>query len=635
MSSFQSFMLAPKTVATVKQESIASIVQPKPKERRTLPAPFYINKLPLFSSLPPETRRWIHDSTDERAAIEHGCRYSEARGAYVVNWIEKNCILYEGSNAGEYMSVEDWQWHLFMQFGWLWFSQDWAVKTGKEELGWVRRFRVISGWVPKKNAKSPTLAAGGLYCFAADGERGNKCYSVALDKNQAEIAHNHALEFVRANPEAFSYCKINATTKTIEDLRTKSKYLIKAGSNAKDRNRNEGLNGYLFVDEVHVVEEGQMKILERAGISRRNWLKLQLSTSGTNIAGYGFKQCQIGRQNRINADEGRAFNFRFLHIEYSCPQDVSTDDLRDEIKIKDYIKMANPTLGRIVMMDEALNDWQMSCSNDTELMTFAMYRLNLWSASGGKYIPTSDWNRCKKLFKLADMKQYPAVIGCDFSRKRDMVCLMLMFAVPTEVSVPIDPLDPDSDTEVQELNIPHIHPYFLLPKAAVSRYKNNINFENFAERKQLTIVNQQAIRPETIAAMLDDLINRYDVRCVGSDNAYSTDVATLLSSKYGHETSGETSIFAFISQTAQAIGPAVEQLQNLVLNQEIVHRGHPVLDWQLSHLQIVEDSNGNRRFEKPTADNYKKIDGWSALANGIYCMMCTPDMYPGQLFIKA
>lgn len=630
MSDFREFLLNSKKSTRAATRTAEVLNQ---RQRRILPVhevpSFYINKLPLLTALPPETKRWIRDATDERAAIEKGCRFVEARGQYAVDWVESNCILYEGYNAGERMSVEDWQYELYMQvFGWMWFSKDWAVKTGKQELGWVRRYRKVRGWVPKKNTKSPTLASCGLYCLIADGERGQKCFSVAKDVKQALLAHAHAVEFVRQNPQLGAVCQVNKTTNEIHYHTTRSTYSIRTGATANNRDRNEGLNGNLFVDEVHVVDENQMGILDRAGISRRQFLDMGLSTAGTNVAGYGFKQWEFGRLNIKAAAEGKAFDFRFKHLEFSIEPETSFDDLRDPKKIDAYIEQANPTLGRIVMRDEIKQDWLNSCRSDTELAKFAMYRLNQWNQSGGAYIAGSDWIKCAKKYKFADVKDYPCVVGGDFSRRRDMTALTLMFAVPTVVTLPIDPFDEYSEWEDREINVPHIFPFFYLPERAVKMYERFIDLKAYEAAGLLTITKGATLRAEEIAQKLAAIESKFDLRKVGTDSFYAKDVAAVLDSQYGWDIESK---FGLISQTAANIGPAVEQLLNCVLNKEIAHPNNAILNWQLSNISIVEDTNGNRRFKKATSDNYRKIDGWSALANGIYCMMCDPELYPGQV----
>lgn len=532
------------------------------------------------------------------------------------------------------MSVEDWQYELFMQtFGWLWFSKEWALKTGSEKLGWVRRFRKVSGWVPKKNAKSPTLAAAGLYTLLADGEMGQKCFSVALDQKQALIAHQHAIEFVNQSPKLRKRCQVHKQEKTITDHWTKSVYSVRAGSKAgASRNSNEGLNGNLFVDESHVVDETQMSILKRAGQSRRQFLHMQLSTAGTNTAGYGYKECLAGRKNIENAASGLPFNFRSKHLEFAVHPDTSLDEIRDPTKIEAFIRQANPSVGRIVSYEALEADWNENKGADTTLTEFAMYGLNLWSTSGGLFVAGSDWNKCAKPFAFKDMKKYPAVVGGDFAKRGDLCCVHLGFAVPTVVKLRVDPFDPDSEWKEQLINIPYTHPYFLLPQKAVERYRKHIKFDDYVDQGLLTVVPGATIRPQVIAQLIARIDKTFKLRRVGSDLIYSTDVANILHTEYGWDIEGPDSRYYMISQSCVSLGPAVEQLKNCILNKEIVHKGNALMDWQLRNVQVVEDTNGNRRFSKPNQDDYRKIDGWSALLNMTFVMMSDPELYPGQVF---
>lgn len=631
-TAFKDFLRTSKSKTAAAAASTEAAVTVSRRVLEFPPHVFNINKLPLSSALPPETKRWIRDATDERAAIESGCRFQEKIGQYRVDWIEKNCILYEGDLAGTHMLIADWQYEFFMQWGWMWFSKSWAEKTGQEALGWVRRFRKFNILVPKKNAKSPTLAAAGLSVQLADGEPGNKCYTVALVHDQALLSHQHAIEFVKQNSTLAARCTVNKTTSEIYDGVTKSRFGIRSGSTAGSRNRLEGLNGSLFLDESHVANREQMGILERAGISRRQFIHVQVSTAGTDITGYGYEECLESRRNIIDATEGRDFNFRLKHLEWAIPPDTSMAQLRDPALIDGYIRMATPTLNRIVMEDEIKQEWAKAVNSDTKLAKFAMYRLDLWNASGGDYIAGSDWNKCKRAFLMRSMRPYPAVIGCDFARRRDMCCICVMFAVPETRMLAIDPFDPNTEYEDREINIPHIQPYFYLPHNTVRKYSESMNLDQFIDLGLLNVVNGSTVRPEILANQINALTERYDVRRVGTDSYYSTDVGSVLASKHGWDVESPDSIYSLISQRITSLSPAVEQLMNCVLETEYAHSGNALMDWQLSNIRIIEDNNGNRRFAKATSNSPQKIDGWAAQVNGIFCMMSDPDLYPGQVY---
>ena len=108
----------------------------------------------------------IKNASDEKAAA-NGCRFEESRGRDAVDWIERYCKLYEGELAGQPLRLLDWQLDTTLRlFGWVRHSAKWGRA--------VRRFRQASIWVAKKNGKTPTLAAWGLYLLCGDGEPGAK-----------------------------------------------------------------------------------------------------------------------------------------------------------------------------------------------------------------------------------------------------------------------------------------------------------------------------------------------------------------------------------------------------------------------------------------------------------------------------
>jgi phage terminase large subunit-like protein len=271
-----------------------------------------------------------------------------------------------------------------------------------------------------------------------------------------------------------------------------------------------------------------------------------------------------GRDNIKAAEEGRAFNFRLKHLEFAIPDDTALDDVRDPAKIDAYIKMSNPSLERIVLYDEIKQAWQDACASDTETARFAMYRLNLWNTSGGEYIAGADWKKCAKRFLIRDIKKYPAVIGGDFSRRRDMTALVLAVAVPITIECKVDPFDPDCVEYVErEINVPYIKPYFFLPQRAVQLYARHINLKEFAEVGALTITTGATIRSSEIAAKIHSLSKIFHVEMLGTDAAYAGDVATELEVKYGWDIESQVGL---IQQTAMNIGPAVGSFWNFSTN---------------------------------------------------------------------
>ena len=535
----------------------------------------YVENLKALKSVDSVTKQWIRNANDERAAQE-GCRFSEKRGQFAVDWVSNYCHLYEGSQAGKLMVLEDWQYEWFMQlYGWLRYD---------EELGkWVRRFNKADAWIPKKNGKSPTLAANGLYLLIGDGEMGQKCYSAARDGKQAMISHKHAMHMVKMSPYLNAECKVNQASGTITHVPTKSEYIIVTGQNNRS---TEGFNGSVLVDEIHVVDESLIERIKRAGISREEPIFMEMSTAGDNADGYGHKKYKYG----CKVAKGQLYAPDFLFVDFSVDHDeITLEDYRDSAKVEKMIINTNPTLGRIVRKAEALADYRDSTQSQTELIRFAQYRTNLWTASSAAWIDPSDWSRCRHRYSLEDLMEYPCAAGLDLSKTRDMTALTLMFGVPDE----------DDEEKVR----PYSLTYSWLPEPTLKRYKEQVDMEPWKKGGWLETCPRKAIDYSMITDRLKWCNDNLDMRCIGYDPYNADTVIEELEDEYDDEQ------LVSIAQTMPNMGPASASFERLVLREELKHNGNPILRWQIGHCEIKHDPVGNFRPVKPEANDYRKIDG--------------------------
>ena len=594
----------------------------EPKRWQTLYAPvqaFYIAKLTPLCAVDKSTTRWIRNAADERAAQE-GMKFSQRKGQFVVDWIEEYCRLYEDSafvRAGSPLLCDDWQYEYFMQlFGW---------QRNSEELGgWIRRFTHAGIWIAKKNAKSPTLAATGLYMLIGDGEQGQKCYSVARDGKQAKIAHNHAIEMVKMSPILIGECKINHTDGIIRHIPTKSVFSVVHGENSRS---TEGFNGSLFCDETHVLDQQHMDRLKRAGISRREPLHVEVSTAGNNADGYGLNRYEYGKRiYEMKSD--RDYNPHFLFIDFSIDQKVQMDNLRDEKFVSNIAPICNPALGRILRKEEFMSDWRDAIQSDTELRQFAMYRLNLWLKDSATWVELADWLRCSKSpladslteeaqetyeqsteivhengrpvlrstelpvykqYTLEHLMEYPCVGGLDLSKTLDMTALTLIFAVPDEL-----------------LGVrPYTWTWHWLPYVTADKYRRYIDLDRPEFRPWLQLVNQKTIDYEVIARRLEWIRDNFDLRSLGYDTYNSSDIVRYLINDYGWN----EEMLVKVPQNMKFMGPITKEIERWIIRHEIHHPDNSLLSWQFQHVSLDTDRLGNYRIVKPDRDDYRKIDG--------------------------
>jgi hypothetical protein len=119
------------------------------------------------SAVDPITQAWIRNASDVKAAAV-GCRFNVERGSYTVFWVERYCRLYEGESfAGLPMILAGCH-----------DCGTYDLPSAIELDEWEDPAKEVYAerWVPKKNKKSPTLAAWGLYLLCGDGEPGQKVF---------------------------------------------------------------------------------------------------------------------------------------------------------------------------------------------------------------------------------------------------------------------------------------------------------------------------------------------------------------------------------------------------------------------------------------------------------------------------
>jgi len=559
------------------------------------------------------TTLWIRNAADERAARD-GCWFDPQAAAYVVWWVEYYCTLYEGSHAGERLwlrgthdhdwmpdrapfdvALDEYQQRLqahaeYVRDG---AATDWQLDAIARAFGWqshsqeldrpVRRFTDISWWVPKKNKKSPTLAALGLYLLCGDGEPGQKVYFGAKDGGQArDIAGKHAVEMMDASHELSSECRLNKNLCQITHTPTKSILKPISSGDTRSQKSKEGLNGSLLVDETHVVDRAFMNRVDRCGISRDEPIVLTTSTAGNDPDCYGKERRDYGEQ----VNSGHITDSRHMFAEYAAPETLTDAEMAsDPVK---YGKLANPAWGHTIKEAEYLADYRKSSRSITALADFKMYRLNMWQKTASPWIRSSDWERCRRDYTMELLRGQPCVASLDLSKTRDMSALVLMF---------------EQGDEVWQL------PWFYLPEYQANQESHRVNYLDWAEHGWLTLTPGDVVDYAYIEADIARANELFDVQELVFDPMYARDLATRVDTSLGIDS-------VEFPQTIMHFGPACAEYERRVIAGTMCHNGNPILSWQAGHVQVKTDANNNRRPVKPKNDDHKKIDGIVAAIMG-------------------
>jgi len=535
----------------------------------------------------------------DQIAIEEGCRYDVARALFAIEWMESHLVLYEGEYAGEPFECRDWQDLVSRRlYGW--------VIIDEERERWVRRFTACIVFIPKKNKKSPTLAANAIYVGFGDGEPGNHFYLCAKDGRQAkEIAGTHAVQMVKQSALA-DECRINMNEMKItwygqrvrnadDTKRVIERATIQplSSSNARTTQSKEGLNGSFGVDESHVVDWEYVDIIKRMGISRPEPLRFDFSTAGNNPDGYGKDRFDYGLA--VNAAKD-VIDIRTCAAIYAVPQKLTLKEF-EKAPVK-YGRMANPAWGHTIHKAEFLADFEQSKRSITAWLKFLMYRLNVWQKTASPWLRGDRWDECATQYTSADLIGQPCGAAWDLMRSKDMASLGLVF-----------PEDDASDEEARA-DVPYRSlVYYWMPEEAVDEYAGEVPLlRQWAADGWIRVVDGATINYRQIEEETAAILSLYDCQRFHFDPMFATASVQNLIERHGFL---EERVAEF-PQTRKYYSYPIGVFEKLVTDGKMHHEDNPVTNWQAGHV-CVKDYDGKKILAKPDNKPAKKIDGIAAL----------------------
>jgi phage terminase large subunit-like protein len=557
------------------------------------------------------TKLWMRNESD-KLAVANGCWFDVSRAAYTVWWIERYCRLYEGEWAGEpcllrsgfkeldspilddweeggeqrsiaraerYLQLlasnenPDWQYECTMRlFGWVKNSERWGRAVRSHNAGSI--------WIPKKQKKSPTLAAWGVYLTCGDGEMGSKVFVGAKDGNQAKIAMKHAIAMVEQSPELLSECRINKNEMSITHIPTRSEMKPLSSANERSKNSKEGINGHILIDETHVVDRDFIKIISRAGISRAEPLHIEVSTAGNNPDGYGKERQDYARQVACGAEK----NDQLFVAIYEAPQTLSDKDLcEDPVK---YGKLANPAWGHTAHEEEFLADFAQSRRTISGLADFKMYRLNIWQHTANQWLRMDDWLRCGDSRSIEDYQKQPAAVGMDLSKTKDMSALAI--SIPSAEKV-------------------HLFVRLWMTESYIEANSDKAAFKEWVAGGNLCMIPGDTIQESFIREEFERLAKLLDVKILVKDRAFAADFTEWCEERFPRVNQID------YPQNAQMMEKPIDDFEAAVIEGSLVHCNNPCLNWQAGHTSTHMNARGFRILKKPyKTDDYRKIDGMVA-----------------------
>jgi phage terminase large subunit-like protein len=458
-------------------------------------------------------------------------------------------------------------------------------------FGWkgpdgYRRYRVAYIEQGKGNGKSPLVGAIGLYMLTGDGEVQAQVFSAAVDRDQAKVPFHFAVSMVDRS-ELLSGAITKSGGKFGDVTKVHNLFHRKSGSYFRalsSDNAGRGKSGFLphcvILDELHEHPTDAMVEFVRANTKgRKQPLVLMITNSGvydpTSVCWRYHNYAE-----RLMTGTGEVDDEFFAYVCSLDKGDCWTD--------RAVWKKGNPLLG--VSIPERYLEQQVREATGMPSKQSVVRRLNFceWVESAAPFVEPEVWTANGATVNVEELRGRSCSGGLDLSGKNDLTALCLVFKL-------------DNGTKP-------VLSFFWTPKDTLRERedRDRAPYQQWVREGHLIAKEGRTIDYRWVAKKIGELTSLYRIESIAFDRWRIDDLQRELDAE------GVDVTLIPHGQGFQDMNPAVESLEDDLLESRLQHGNHPVLTWCVANVRVTEDPAGNRKFDKRKATG--RIDGCVALA---------------------
>lgn len=278
-----------------------------------------------------------------------------------------------------------------------------------------RRYYSEAVWgLPRKNGKSTSVAAFGLYMACADGEPGAEVYCAAAARQQARIIFDQDRRFVATSPTLAG--EFVPRRNWIDHPATGSVLRVISSDAPKQHGLNPSAN---VIDELHAHESGDLyAALTSAGGAREQPLTLTITTAGWNKSTVLGEIVDRALARTVLVEERPGLTIvrdrtnGFLLWWHGAPEDADPDD-------PEVWRIANPAPW---ITDRYLARERHKPS--MRLNDFRQLHLNQWPNVDEDWLPHGAWADCRDASVGLD-RGLPVAVGVDIALTHDYAAVVV------------------------------------------------------------------------------------------------------------------------------------------------------------------------------------------------------------------
>lgn len=489
------------------------------------------------------------------------------RGEKVIAFIEKYLLVPEGDLMGQPIKLEQFQRDFVLAV----YDNPHGTHTGVLSIG-------------RKNGKT-ALIAGLLLAHVAGPEavQNSQIVSGAMAQDQAALVFNLACKMIDLSPELSVRIRIFPSGKRLLGLAKNVEYKA-LSAEAKTKH---GLSPVLIIlDELGQVKgptDSFITTLQTAQGAYENAMQLIISTQAPTDADM---LSQI-----IDAQKHEPDPHIVCHV-YAAPEGCALED-------EEAWRAANPALG----VFRSMADMRKLCAKAKAQPSFAPefqnLNLNMRVEAAAPFVSRPTWEaNGEPPIEKPKAKVYG---GLDLSSVSDLTSAVLV--------------DADDGS---------VFPYFWLPEYDLKgrSERDKVKYNVWHDQGFLLTTPGKAIQYRFVAMELRRIFDEFDVQVFGFDRYLMSFLKEWLQKEDPRTgkplfSQAELDKFVDFGQGTASMTPALRDLEVKLLEGQLRHGKHPVLNMCAFNAKVVGDS-GARKFDKKTARG--RIDGMVALAIAVGVM---------------
>src|SRR3990167_6784754 len=460
-------------------------------------------------------------------------------------------------------------------------------------FGWqgsdgYRRFRVAYVETAKGSGKSPLAAWVGMKGLVADKEPRAEIYSAATKKDQAMILFRDAVAMRDQSPELSKRIGKSGTGEKCWNMA-----YIAHGAFFRPISSDDGQSGPRphigLIDELHEHKTNTVVEMMRAGTkSRRQALIFMITNAGHNRMGPCWGYHEYGAKVAAGEVEDDAF------FPYVCSLDEKDDPFADE----SCWPKANPSLQDADLPGVKYIREQVVEAKGMPSKEAIVRRLNFcqWTDAESPWISGEAWRAARRDFDWQDLRGRRAVAGLDLSSTTDLTGLVFL----------VEPL--------KEGEPWLLVPFCWLPDVELQRKADTdrVPYIQWRAEGYMDTTAGRAISKRAILQKLSAMCDFFEIVAVGYDRWRIEDLMAMAA-----DDGISLPEMRPVGQGYKDFSPALETFERMLLNGEIAHPGHKVLDWCMSNAVIEQDGAENRKLSKEKATGRIDLAVAAVMAAGL------------------